>query len=194
MKSHPHAHGFSLLEILMVLVVVAVATAAILSMMAPNRENARALAFARDVESLVENIRRTYATEENYAPAAGALGLPVAISRGLFPPHMVFNAFSARDPWGRALGLSPWPTSGAAQALNTQFALTVFRPVDDACVPLALALLRMEPAEFTVTAPSVVSVASAAARPTTTAIAGMAQTACLGNTSVGTGSWRVVFD
>lgn len=194
MHSRSHPRGFSLLETILVLVVVAVALAAALAMLAPNREGAKALAYARDIEALVENVRRTYANEDNYAPAAGAVGLPVAIARGLFPAHMVVNAFAVRDPWGRTMGLAPWPTTGAAQALNTQFALTVQRPGGDACGPLALSLLAMDPAEFTLTVPSTVAIATPTLRPTPAAIAGMAQNACLANSAVGTGSWRVVFD
>jgi prepilin-type N-terminal cleavage/methylation domain-containing protein len=194
MTSAVRNRGFSLLEILMVLALIAIAAAATLALLAPNRENARAISLARDVEALVENIRRTYATEENYAPPGGNLSTFMAVQRGLFPPHMVFNAFGARDPWARAVLVQSWPTTGAAQILNSQFAITLFRPGDDACVPLALALLRMDPAEFSQTLPSTLTIASPATRPTTAAIAGMAQAACAGNTAAGTGSWRVVFD
>jgi len=177
-----------------VLVIVAIAIASTLVLLGPSREGARAAGFARDVEAIVDGIRREYGMQDSYQPPNGALSLLTAISRGLIPPHLVVNAFAARDPWGRAIGVTSWPTTGTPQAVNTQFALTLSRPGDEVCTSLAVALLQMQPAELEVTAPSAAIVASAALRPTSSAIAGMAQAACIANTSVGTGVWRVVFD
>jgi prepilin-type N-terminal cleavage/methylation domain-containing protein len=184
------SHGFSLLEVLLVLAIVAVAVAAALSLLGPSQENARAVAFARDISAIVENTRREYAAEENYA----GLSNPMGIARGLFPSHMPLGAFQARDPWARTLALGPWPTTGAAQILNTQFTLLIFRPGEDACIPLALDLLRMDPAEMSITIPSAVVIVSSTVRPTAAAVAGLAQAACANNTDVGTGQWRLVFD
>lgn len=190
MKGNVRTDGFSLLEVLLVLAIVAVAVAAALSLLGPSQENTRAVAFARDISAIVENTRREYAAEENYA----GLSNPMGIARGLFPSHMPLGAFQARDPWARTLTLGPWPTTGAAQVLNTQFSLLIFRPGEDACVPLAIAILRMDPAEFLITTPTALTIVSSAVRPTAAAVAGMAQTACANNTTIGTGQWRLVFD
>lgn len=188
--------GFSVIELLIVLALIAFAFAAAMALFGPTRESARGTAFVRDVESMVANIRAEYAPHSSYAPGPAELTLTTAsaIARGLIPQHLAASAFAGRDVWGRTFALTRWPTTGAAQVLNSQFAFTFTRPGSDACVPVAIGLLDLVPAEFRVTAPVAAEIVTDTVRPTPAAVPGMAQTACNGTSAVGSGTWQIIFE
>lgn len=99
-----HLRGFSLIEMLVLLLLVAAGIATVVAPMSLNASRkAQAMGFVDAVFALQENLRTAHASREGYEGLTGAM----ANERGWMPPALRVTSTRAMTPWGAPLLLQP---------------------------------------------------------------------------------------
>lgn len=115
--------GFSLIELMMVLVFVALASAALLRLWPSMDQSASHTRFYNDLVGLQAEVRELYAGQLDYTGLSAA----DVIARGSVPAGVLDRQNGAlRTPWGEALLLSPATLAGDTGAPSASAALIRF--------------------------------------------------------------------